>query len=157
MILSFGNDHAGFSLREPILKALAELGVRVIDHGTASTAPVDFPDIAAAVGGDVSDKRAERGLLIGGTGVGASMAANKIPGVRAAVIHDCHCAHQGVEHDDMNVICIGAQIIGPWLALDILRAFLAARFDGSADHVRRVEQLARLERSSAELLLGMGR
>jgi ribose 5-phosphate isomerase B len=154
MILSYGNDHAGLPLREPILTALADLGVRVIDHGTSTVAPVDFPDIAAAVGDDVAAGRAERGLLIGGTGVGASIAANKVPGVRAAVIHDCHCAHQGVEHDDMNVICIGAQIIGPWLARDIVQAFVAARFDGSADHIRRVEKLAQLERRGAELLLG---
>jgi ribose 5-phosphate isomerase B len=152
MTISFGNDHAGFPMRKTVLAKLRDLGVTVLDHGSPDESPVDFPDIAGRVAADVAAGRAERGLLLCGTGVGASIAANKVSGIRAAVIHDTHCAHQGVEHDDMNVLCLGAQIVGPWLAADIIEVYVKARFDGAPDHVRRLEKLAEMERKSAREL-----
>lgn len=145
MTISLGNDHAGFSLRGAVTALLRDLGFSCIDNGTATGEPVDFPDIVSLVCGDVLAGRAQRGLLLCGTGVGASMAANKHRGIRAAVIHDCYSAHQGVEHDDMNVICIGAQIVGPWLARDIIVSFVRATFDGGPDFVRRLEKMAKIE------------
>ena len=116
--------------------------------GSHDPAPVDFPDIALAVCHAVTSGRAERGILVCGTGVGASIAANKLPGVRAALCHDFHSAHQCVEHDDANILCLGAQIVGEWLALDLIHAYLAARFDGGEDYRRRLRKLADLERRS---------
>ncbi len=145
MTISLGNDHAGFSLRGEVTGLLRSLGIPFIDHGTSTGDPVDFPDIVVPVCQDILAGRAGRGLLLCGSGVGASMAANKHRGIRASVIHDCCSAHQGVEHDDMNVICIGAQIVGPWLAREIVATFLRATFDAGPDHVRRLEKLARIE------------
>ncbi|WP_229776690.1 RpiB/LacA/LacB family sugar-phosphate isomerase [Alicyclobacillus cellulosilyticus] len=147
--MAFGNDHAGYPMRQYVMDVLAQLGCEVIDCGTAAPEPVDFPDIAQAVCKEVLSGRAERGLLVCGTGVGAAIAANKVPGIRAAVCHDVHSAHQCVEHDDVNVMCLGAQIVGPWLAADLIRAFLQARFRAEPEFVRRVAKLAALERRLA--------
>jgi len=149
MVISLGNDHAGFSMKEEVLAILKELGVEVIDHGCHSYDPVDFPDIAKNVCNSVRSGEADRGIMICGTGVGASIAANKFPGIRAATIHDVHCAHQGVEHDDMNVLTMGAQIVGPWLAEDIIRAFVEAEFLDEERYRRRIGKLRDLELDAA--------
>jgi ribose 5-phosphate isomerase B len=152
MRIALGNDHSGFPMKAKVRAILDELGLEVIDFGCHSTDPVDFPDISRAVCDAVRSGKADRGVLLCGTGVGASMAANKIPGIRAAVCHDVHCAHQGVEHDDMNVICLGAQIIGPWLAKDLIAAYVQARFVASEDYKRRVGKLHDLELAAAREL-----
>ncbi len=141
MRLVIGSDHAGFPLKATVLDHLQRLGHEVRDVGSYDDNPVDFPEIAQAVTRAVNDGSAERGLLVCGTGVGASIAANKVKGIRAAVGHDVHSAHQCVEHDDVNVLCIGAQIVGPWLALDLIDAFLAAEFSTDEDFRRRVAML----------------
>jgi RpiB/LacA/LacB family sugar-phosphate isomerase len=145
MRLVLGSDHAGFELKQGIAAALRGLGHEVIDVGTDSLAPVDYPDYAEAVGRAVVEGRGERGILICGSGVGASVAANKIRGVRAAVCHDTYSAHQGVEHDDMNVLVLGGRIIGPALAGDLVRAFLGASFSGEERHLRRLQKVKALE------------
>jgi ribose 5-phosphate isomerase B len=141
-----GCDHAGFPLKREIADFVAGLGHAVTDVGSHTPDPVDFPDIARAVCAAVTGGTADRGLMICGTGVGAAIAANKIRGIRAAVCHDVHSAHQAVEHDDVNVMCVGAQIVGPWLARDLVAAYLAAEFEPSEDFKRRVDKLAQLER-----------
>ena len=140
-----GSDHAGFVLKQEIADALRAEGHDVLDVGTHSTAPADYPDSAEAVGRAVVDGRAERGVLVCGSGVGASVAANKVGGVRAAICHDTYSAHQGVEHDDMNVLVLGARIIGGALAPELVRAFLSARFSNDERHVRRLEKVKALE------------
>jgi RpiB/LacA/LacB family sugar-phosphate isomerase len=145
MRVAFGADHAGFSLKQELIPCVKDLGHEVLDLGTNSPDPVDYPDYAEAVGRAVVEGRAERGILICGSGVGASVAANKIPGVRAGLCHDTYSAHQGVEHDDMNVLVLGARVIGPELAAELAAAFLHARFSGAERHVRRLEKVARLE------------
>jgi ribose 5-phosphate isomerase B len=140
-----GSDHAGFVLKQEIAEELRKRGHEVLDVGTCSTEPVDYPDSAEAVGLAVTDGRAERGVLICGSGVGASVAANKIPGVRACVCHDAYSAHQGVEHDDMNVLVLGGRIIGPALAQELVLAFLGARFSGEERHVRRLAKVKAIE------------
>jgi ribose 5-phosphate isomerase B len=146
MKIVVGSDHAGFPLKADIVAFLKESGHDVDDVGSFDPNPVDFPDIAQLVCAKVRNAEAERGLLVCGTGVGAAIAANKVRGIRAAVCHDVHSAHQSVEHDDVNVMCIGAQIVGPWLARDLVASYLGATFDrGDADFVRRVEKLAEME------------
>jgi RpiB/LacA/LacB family sugar-phosphate isomerase len=145
MHIAVGADHAGFILKQEIAEVLRQMGHEVLDVGTDSTAPVDYPDSAEAVGRAVMDGRAERGVLVCGSGVGASVAANKLPGIRAAVCHDVYSAHQGVEHDDMNVLVLGGRIIGPALALDLVRTFVAARFTGEDRHARRLAKVKALE------------
>jgi len=145
MRIVVGSDHAGYILKQEVGEALRQAGHDVLDVGTHSTAPVDYPDSAEAVGRAVMDGRTERGVLICGSGVGASVAASKLPGIRAAVCHDTYSAHQGVEHDDMNVLVLGGRIIGPALALELVRAFVAARFTGEERHVRRLEKVKALE------------
>lgn len=145
MKIVIGGDHAGYHLKLQVAEFLREAGHDVMDIGSFDPEPVDFPDIALDLCRKVRAGEAERGLLVCGTGVGAVIAANKIKGIRAAVCHDVHSAHQAVEHDDVNVMCIGAQIVGPWLARDLVQAFLDARFVQDPDFVRRVEKLARLE------------
>jgi RpiB/LacA/LacB family sugar-phosphate isomerase len=145
MRIVVGSDHAGYILKQEVGEALRQAGHEVLDVGTGSTAPVDYPDSAEAVGKAVMDGRAERGVLICGSGVGASVAASKLPGIRAAVCHDTYSAHQGVEHDDMNVLVLGGRIIGPALALELVRAFVAARFTGEERHVRRLAKVKALE------------
>jgi RpiB/LacA/LacB family sugar-phosphate isomerase len=145
MRIVVGADHAGYILKQEVAEALRQAGHEVLDVGTNSTAPVDYPDSAEAVGRAVMDGRSERGVLICGSGVGASVAANKLPGIRAGVCHDTYSAHQGVEHDDMNVLVLGGRVVGPALALELVRAFVAARFTGEERHVRRLGKVKALE------------
>jgi ribose 5-phosphate isomerase B len=141
-----GSDHAGFPMKAPLLAYLRELGHEVMDVGSYDPAPVDFPDIARQVAAAITSGRAERGLMVCGTGVGASIGANKMKGIRAAVCHDVHSAHQCVEHDDVNVMCIGAQIVGLWLAKDLVAAYLGATFSTAEEFRRRVAKLAEMDR-----------
>lgn len=145
MRLAIGSDHAGFELKEKLAAYLVELGHEVADVGTASIAPVDYPDYAEVIGVSIREGRAERGVLICGSGVGASVAANKLPAIRAGLCHDTYSARQGVEHDDMNVLVLGARVVGPELARELVRAFVAARFSGEPRHRRRLEKVAALE------------
>jgi ribose 5-phosphate isomerase B len=145
MRLAVGSDHAGFELKETLAAYLRESGHEVIDIGTRSTAPVDYPDYAEAIARAVLDGVAERGVLLCGSGVGASVAANKIPGIRAGLCHDTYSARQGVEHDDMNVLVIGARVVGVELARELVRAFVGARFSGEERHRRRLEKIKALE------------
>ncbi len=145
MKLVVGSDHAGFGLKGAVLAHLAARDHGIEDVGSFDERPVDFPDIAQIVTSRILSGQAERGLLVCGTGVGASIAANKVPGIRAAVCHDVHSAHQSVEHDDVNLMCLGAQIVGPWLAVDLVDAFLAATFFTDEDCRRRVAKLHALE------------
>src|SRR3954452_16354454 len=140
-------DHRGVHLREPILEALREGGHEAVDLGTDTDAVrIDYPQKSAELGAAIKDGEAERGVLVCGSGVGASVAACKIAGIRAAICHDVYSAHQGVEHDDMNVLCLGSDVVGPSLAADLVRAFLAARFDGEERYVQRLEKVAAMER-----------
>jgi RpiB/LacA/LacB family sugar-phosphate isomerase len=145
MRIAVGSDHAGFRLKQEVAQALSQDGHQVTDLGTDSEAAVDYPDFAEAVGQAVREGRAERGVLICGSGVGASVAANKLPGIRAAVCHDAYSAHQGVEHDDMNVLVLGSRVIGPALAQDLVQAFVAARFTEEERHTRRLAKVKALE------------
>jgi len=145
MRLVVGGDHAGFLLKGPVVETLRSWGHEVTDVGTDSTDPVDFPDIAELVCEAVRRGDAERGIMVCGTGVGACIAANKFRGIRAALCHDVYSAHQSVEHDDVNVLCIGAQIVGDKLAFDLLRAFLEAEHSPDEEFRRRVAKLAELE------------
>jgi RpiB/LacA/LacB family sugar-phosphate isomerase len=145
MKLVVGSDHAGFALKEELAEMLRQDGHDVLDVGARSAEPSDYPDFAEALGKAVLDGRAERGVLICGSGVGASVAANKLPGIRAAVCHDGYSAHQGVEHDDMNVLVLGARVVGPALARDLVRGFAAARFSGEERHLRRLAKLKAIE------------
>ena len=139
-------DHRGVKLRERVLSELSGLGHEVVDLGTDAPEPrIDYPDKARELGEAVLDGRAERGVLICGSGVGASVAACKLAGIRAAICHDAYSARQGVEHDDMNVLCLGSEVVGPSLAADLVRAFLAARFDGEERHAARLEMIRRME------------
>ena len=145
MRLVVGGDHAGFALKGPVVEALRAWGHQVEDVGTHSAEPVDFPDIARTLCTKIQRGEAERGVMVCGTGVGAAIAANKHAGIRAAVCHDVYSAHQCVEHDDVNVLCLGAQIVGDRLALDLLRIYLEAEFSTSEEFRRRVRKLAELE------------
>jgi ribose 5-phosphate isomerase B len=142
-----GFDHAGFPLKEHLLEVLRGEGHETIDLGTNSEEPVDYPDIAEAVGRAVLDGRADRGVIVCGSGAGVAIAATKMDGIRAAVVHDTYTAHQAVEHDDMNVLCLGARVIGPELCADILRAYVGASFTGEERHVRRLGKIHELERT----------
>jgi RpiB/LacA/LacB family sugar-phosphate isomerase len=146
MRIVIGADHAGFELKQILAAYLRERGHEIIDKGTDSTEAVDYPDFAEAVGKALIDGQAERAVLICGSGVGASVSANKIPGVRAAVCHDSYSARQGVEHDDMNVLVLGARIVGVELAHELVNHFLAAKFSDEERHRRRVEKIKALER-----------
>jgi ribose 5-phosphate isomerase B len=140
-------DHRGVKLRETILAELEGLRHEALDLGVDAPEPrVDYPDVAKKLGGAVINGAAERGILVCGSGVGASIAAAKLPGVRAAVCHDTYSAHQGVEHDDMNVLCLGSEIVGAELAAELVRAFLGARFDGGERYVRRLEKVEAIEK-----------
>lgn len=141
MRIVVGSDHAGFPMKAHAIECIEQLGHEVVDVGSYDDQPVDFPDIARRVTEAITSRDADRGLMVCGTGVGASIAANKVRGIRAAVCHDIHSAHQAVEHDDVNVMCIGAQIIGPWLARDLIRSYLEAEFSTSEEFRRRVEKL----------------
>jgi len=143
--LVIGSDHAGFPMKAELLAFLRGLGHEVQDVGSYDPNPVDFPDIARKVAFAVTSGGAERGLMVCGTGVGAAIGANKMKGIRAAVCHDVHSAHQCVEHDDVNVMCIGAQIVGPWLAKDLIAAYLKASFSTAEEYRRRVAKLAEMD------------
>jgi ribose 5-phosphate isomerase B len=149
MRIAVAFDHAGFPLKQTIISAVRSAGHELIDLGTDSSAVVDYPDYAVRLGGAILEGDAQRGILVCGSGVGASIAANKIPGIYAGVCHDTYSAHQGVEHDDMNVLCLGARIIGAELAREIVLAFLKARYigndSGEERHARRVAKVRALE------------
>jgi len=145
MRIAVASDHAGFELKQDLVKYLEELGHTVLDLGTNSDAPVDYPDYAVAIGRAVVEQRAERGVLICGSGVGASVAANKLKGIRAGLCHDTYSAHQGVEHDDMNVLVLGGRVIGPALARELVTAFVHATFSGEERHIRRLNKVKALE------------
>jgi ribose 5-phosphate isomerase B len=144
--IAIGADHAGFELKQAMVVHLRQLGHEVIDLGTGSAEPVDYPDFAEAVGKALLDGSAERAVLICGSGVGASVAANKLPGIRAGLCHDTYSARQGVEHDDMNILVLGARVIGVELARDVVGQYLAAKFSDDERHRRRVAKIAALER-----------
>jgi len=146
MRIVVGADHAGFELKQNIAAYVRELGHEVLDVGAhRGTEPDDYPDFAEAVGRAVLDGKAERGVLICGSGVGASVAANKLPGIRAGMCHDTYSAHQGVEHDDINVLVLGSRVVGIKLAEDLVKAFLGARFTNEERHVRRLGKVKALE------------
>ncbi|MBI5285174.1 MAG: ribose 5-phosphate isomerase B [Chloroflexi bacterium] len=145
MRIAVGADHGGYPLKETIVRELERLGHQVVDKGTFSEAAVDYPDFSEAVGLSIASGESERGVVLCGSGVGASVAANKIRGVRAAVCHDTYSAHQGVEHDDMNVLTLGARVIGPEVALELVRAFVSARFSGEERHLRRLNKVLAIE------------
>ncbi|MDX6449139.1 MAG: ribose 5-phosphate isomerase [Gaiellaceae bacterium] len=143
-------DHRGVHLRDDVLATLAELRHDVVDLGTDTDAQrIDYPDKAREVGEAIRGGDAERGILVCGSGVGAAIAACKMAGIRAAICHDVYSAHQGVEHDDMNVLCLGSEVIGPSLARDLVRTFLGARFDGGERYVKRLEKIEAMERGMA--------
>ena len=139
-------DHRGTRLRERVLADLVALGHETVDLGTDAPEPrVDYPDKARELAAAIRSGEADRGILVCGSGVGASVAANKIPGIRAAICHDTYSAHQGVEHDDMNVLCLGSEIVGGELAGELVRAFLAAEFDGGERYVARLQKIEEME------------
>ncbi len=144
-----GADHAGYALKEIVKPLLTEMGFDVTDVGTDGDRPADYPDFAEAVGLAVAGNKAARGILICGSGVGASVAANKMPGVRAGLCHDHYSAHQGVEHDDINVLVLGSRVVGEALALDLVATFLQARFSGEERHRRRLEKVRAIENCHA--------
>lgn len=143
--IAIGSDHAGFTLKEHLSTWLAESGHAVYDLGTHSADPVDYPDYAAAVAQAVLDGRADRGVIVCGSGAGASIAANKLSGIRAAVAHDTYTAHQMVEHDDVNVLCLGSRVVGEALAEDLITTFIDAKFSREDRHVRRLDKIRALE------------
>ncbi len=147
MIIALGTDHGGFALKKTVIDAVESSGNKVLDLGTFDETPVDYPDYAKAVAEALVNEQAELGILICGSGVGASVAANKIAGIRAGLCHDTYSAHQGVEHDNMNILCLGARVIGPALAVELVNSFLGARFSGKERHRRRLGKIAALEKS----------
>jgi len=146
MAIAVAADHGGFHLKTLLVEFLKKLGHEVMDLGTYSDEPVDYPDYARAVTQQILLKKAERGILICGSGVGACVAANKFPGIRAAICHDTFSAHQGVEDDDLNVLCLGARVVGPALAKDIVRVWISASFSGAERHRRRLAKVLEIER-----------
>lgn len=149
MRITIGSDHAGFELKQSLIDYLRQSGHEVKDVGTSSTAPVDYPDFAEAVAVSLLRGECERGILICGSGVGAAVAANKIPGIRAGQCHDTYSAHQGVEHDDVNVLVLGARVIGVELAKELCAAFLKAKFTSEERHQRRLAKTLSIEQRYA--------
>ena len=145
MRVVLGSDHAGFEMKQKILARVQSLGHQVLDVGTHDSLPTDYPDYAEALGMAIINNQADRGIMICGSGVGASIAVNKIPGIRGGVCHDCYSAHQGVEHDNMNVLIMGARVIGIELAYDLVGIFLDAQFSCEERHLRRLAKLQKLE------------
>ena len=143
---AIAGDHAGFSRKNEVAKFLAAQGIEALDCGTHSAESCDFPDFAEAVASRIIDGQIDRGILVCGSGVGVSVAANKFPGIRASLCHDTYSARQGVEHDDMNVLCIGARVIGPELAFEIIKAFLGAKYAPQERHARRLDKILAIER-----------
>ena len=152
MKIAFANDHSGYHMREDVLLVLEALNIAVIDHGNNTPDRVDFPDLARKVCQSIRTAEADRGIMLCGTGIGAAIAANKVPGIRACVCHDVHSAHQGVEHDDMNVLCMGGKIIGPWHAKDIVEAFVKAEFSTDEYFTQRAAKLNAMEIEAAREL-----
>jgi ribose 5-phosphate isomerase B len=142
-------DHAGFPLKQTVMDTVSKAGHQVIDLGTDSTAPVDYPDFAEKAGRAIQRKEADRAIVICGSGVGAALAANKMAGIRAGCCHDTYSAHQCVEHDDVNLLALGSRIIGPEVAVEVVCAFLGAKFSGEERHLRRVNKIMAIERSEA--------
>jgi len=149
MRIALASDHAGFAIKQYLLRVVAALAHEVIDLGAHSDAPSDYPDFALAIGEAVTGGQADRGILVCGSGVGACVAANKIRGIRAGLCHDTYSAHQGVEHDDMNVLVLGGRVVGSELAAELVRSFLGARFTGEERHRRRLEKIAAIENGPA--------
>jgi ribose 5-phosphate isomerase B len=145
MRIAMGADHAGFELKRDLAATLAQQGHEILDVGTHSNAPVDYPDIAEAVATALRNGQVDRGIIVCGSGAGVSVAANKFPGVRAAVCHDGYTARQAVEHDDLNVMCLGARVIGPALARALVEGFLAATFSAEDRHLRRLAKIDAIE------------
>lgn len=145
MRIALGADHAGYELKQHLATRLAETGHTVFDLGTHSSEPVDYPDVAVTVARAVVDGRADRAILVCGSGAGASIAANKVRGIRATVAHDTYTAHQAVEHDDVNVLCLGSRVIGVALADELATAFIHAEFSGEERHQRRLNKLKALD------------
>ena len=149
MRIAVAFDHRGVKLRERILETIQGLGHEIVDLGTDKPEPkIDYPDKAQEVGDAIRSGAADRAVLVCGSGVGASVAASKIAGIRAAICHDVYSAHQGVEHDDMNVLCLGSEVVGPELAADLVRTFLHANFDGGERYVRRLQKIERMEKAN---------
>lgn len=148
MVLAVGSDHAGYSLKLALLDTLRKKGHTVIDHGSYDPQPVDFPDIAQLVCNSILSGKAQRGIMFCGTGVGASIACNKVPGIRASVCHDVYTAHQCVEHDNVQVIALGAQIVGVTVAEELIDLFLKAEFSSSPEFRRRTEKLSIMDGSN---------
>ncbi len=146
MTIACGFDHAGFPLKAAILAVLREAGHDPLDLGTDSTEPIDYPDKALAVARAVVAGDADRGVIVCGSGAGVSVAATKVPGIRAATVHDTYTAHQGVEHDDLNVLCLGARVVGAALAAEIVLAYAGAAFSGDERHRRRLDKVDAIER-----------
>lgn len=145
MRVAIGADHAGFEMKRDLAGRLAQAGHEVLDLGTHSTAPVDYPDIAAAVATAIRNGQVDRGVIVCGSGAGVSVAATKFPGIRAAVCHDCYTARQSVEHDDVNVLCLGSRVIGPQVAWTLVEAFLSAVFSHEERHLRRLGKIDAIE------------
>ncbi len=145
MKIAVACDHRGFPLKPKVIEVIRHTGHEVLDLGTNSSSPVDYPDYAKAAGEAIQKGKADRAVLLCGSGVGASVAANKLKGIRAGLCHDIYSVHQGVEHDDMNVLSLGAGIIGPAIAEELVQAFLKAKFKGEKRHVRRLEKVKKLE------------
>ena len=148
MRIALGCDHGGFPLKQRIVAVIQAAGHVVVDCGTDSNCSVDYPDYALKIGQAILGQQADRGILLCGSGVGISVAANKIPGIRAGVCHDIYSAHQGVEHDDMNVLCLGARIIGEEVAVELVRAFIHAQFTHEERHLRRLNKVLEIERDA---------
>lgn len=146
MRIVVGADHRGYELKDAIAAHLRAAGHQVTDVGTNGPESVDYPDLAVAVCAEIQEGRAERGIMVCGSGVGAVIAANKLPGIRAGLCHDTYSAHQGVEHDDMNMVCMGSRVVGEDLALEIVDSFIGARFSGEERYRRRLDKVLALER-----------
>jgi RpiB/LacA/LacB family sugar-phosphate isomerase len=146
MNIAVGSDHAGFEMKSALKQDLEQMGHTIIDIGACNTEPSDYPDFAEALGKEIIEGRAERGVLICGSGLGASIAANKMPGIRAGNCSDTYSAHQGVEHDDVNVLVLGSRVLGIEVAREMMWAFLNASFSGEERHVRRLNKVIEIER-----------
>jgi ribose 5-phosphate isomerase B len=146
MKIALGSDHAGFSYKDKLIPELRKKKFDVLDLGIFQASPADYPDVAEKMAEAILLKQAEKGILICGSGVGVSVAANKFPGIRAGICHDCYSARQGVEHDDMNVLCLGSRVLGFELAREIIQAFLQAQFKGHERHMRRTEKIKLFEK-----------
>ena len=148
MRIAVGCDHGGFLLKQRVISVIQSAGHQVVDCGTDSICAVDYPDYARKLAETIIAREADRGILLCGSGVGICVAANKIPGIRAGVCHDTYSAHQGVEHDDMNVLCLGARIVGDEVVAELVRAFVDAQFTNEERHVRRLAKVLQIERDA---------